>query len=387
MFLRSLLLCPLFLILVSSLCGEEIKTYEITGVAAGDTLNIRSGPGLNFQVVGRLPNGEGGIQIRGEVVMNGNDEWVPIAFQGGKGWTRSKYLLAASGTAVPPAAEKPSATAPSLEDATVFQMMADHYFDQHEKKAALSRTFLGKIHADQFWRNGKESKSIPEGFEAGEMFANELRMSGRTFPLQLIAEGSKNGQPAMMAFAGEQSFFAVKFPNGILWTFKNEKGENTVYDAFETPGEKPARVTLSATPPQIDVPHELLGVFKTYTSLHQCRNRDQAVAVAPFVGKIYGSRVVKKADSLDDEARDETLKPGPVGEVLPDAFVDAKGHRRPFAAVAVNPTKNPPMLIAVTSEEVISGTKTAEGIEWEIVDASGAELEILDSTPEARRRR
>ncbi len=90
--LMKFLVAALFFIWVSDVYAQAPKTYAITGIAADDTLTIRSGPGMTFPVVARLANGTSGIQIRGESVMNGSDDWVPISFPSGKGWTRSKYL-------------------------------------------------------------------------------------------------------------------------------------------------------------------------------------------------------------------------------------------------------------------------------------------------------
>jgi hypothetical protein len=66
--------------------------YFVIGVPTGDSLNVRSGPGMNYGGVFKLANGVGGIEITGKPVMNGQTEWVPIRFQGSRGWARGKYL-------------------------------------------------------------------------------------------------------------------------------------------------------------------------------------------------------------------------------------------------------------------------------------------------------
>lgn len=96
--------------------GGSGSGYRITGLPAGETLNIRSGPGTNFTITGELPNGKNGIQITGDGVMNGEAEWVPISYPGGKGWARTKYLarVADGGVATAAAgAEAPSAPVPA----------------------------------------------------------------------------------------------------------------------------------------------------------------------------------------------------------------------------------------------------------------------------------
>ena len=67
--------------------------YVVTGVARNDTLNVRSGPGSNYSVVARLPNGSGGIQIVGAPVMNGSTEWVRINIGNRQsGWVTANFL-------------------------------------------------------------------------------------------------------------------------------------------------------------------------------------------------------------------------------------------------------------------------------------------------------
>jgi uncharacterized protein YraI len=73
---------------------ERVKTYSVTGIARNDTLRVRSSPGEKFAIVAKLPNGVTGIQIVGQTVMNGSDDWVPITVSGIKGWARPMYLAA-----------------------------------------------------------------------------------------------------------------------------------------------------------------------------------------------------------------------------------------------------------------------------------------------------
>ena len=50
--------------------------YRVTGLRPGDTLNVRSGPGVNYSIVTALQNG---IKVTGTgaAVMSGSDEWLP----------------------------------------------------------------------------------------------------------------------------------------------------------------------------------------------------------------------------------------------------------------------------------------------------------------------
>jgi formylglycine-generating enzyme required for sulfatase activity len=76
----------------SPIAAPSGTNYQISGVPAGDTLNIRSGPGANFTVKGEVKNGTGPVAITGELVNNGGAEWAPVSYPGGKGWVRIKYL-------------------------------------------------------------------------------------------------------------------------------------------------------------------------------------------------------------------------------------------------------------------------------------------------------
>lgn len=79
---------------VSSLPVSEKRAifYSVTGVARGDTLNVRTGPGTNNAISARLPNGYNGIRIVGTPTLNGTTEWVHIEFTDGNGWVTSQYL-------------------------------------------------------------------------------------------------------------------------------------------------------------------------------------------------------------------------------------------------------------------------------------------------------
>jgi S1-C subfamily serine protease len=64
----------------------------VVGLADGDTLVVRSGPGMNFSEVTSLKNGTSGVLVTGKPRMNGSTEWMPIEANGLFGWVRSKYL-------------------------------------------------------------------------------------------------------------------------------------------------------------------------------------------------------------------------------------------------------------------------------------------------------
>jgi hypothetical protein len=66
--------------------------YFVQGIASGDTLNVRTGPGANFPISVRLPSSFDNIRIVGASVMNDTTEWVPITFGDQSGWVARRYL-------------------------------------------------------------------------------------------------------------------------------------------------------------------------------------------------------------------------------------------------------------------------------------------------------
>lgn len=72
--------------------GSSGTVYVVAGLADGDALNVRSGPGVNHKVVARLANGYGGIQVVGATVMNAKTPWVQIRFNDQVGWVVPSYL-------------------------------------------------------------------------------------------------------------------------------------------------------------------------------------------------------------------------------------------------------------------------------------------------------
>ena len=76
--------------------ARQLPTFTVQGVASGDTLSVRAGPGVNFSNVYNLRNGSSGIEIIGDPVRNEETEWVQIQFNEQQGWVRKKYLKADS---------------------------------------------------------------------------------------------------------------------------------------------------------------------------------------------------------------------------------------------------------------------------------------------------
>lgn len=63
--------------------------FDVTGVAANDVLNVRTGPGADFEVIGALDPHAKGIEV---VATNDSHSWGMIAFQGQTGWVAMRFM-------------------------------------------------------------------------------------------------------------------------------------------------------------------------------------------------------------------------------------------------------------------------------------------------------
>lgn len=74
--------------------GVEVTLRgTVTGLAPGDTLKIRSGPGMHHPDIDELKNGDE-VTITGSVVMNEETDWYPVRTpKGNSGWARGKFLV------------------------------------------------------------------------------------------------------------------------------------------------------------------------------------------------------------------------------------------------------------------------------------------------------
>ena len=103
---------------------KDSFSFMVSGLAPGDSLNIRSGPGSNNPAAGlRLHNGSY-VKVLGKAVRNDADDWLPISCgpilwidpkthttgpEHVKGWVNAKYIVDAS----PPQAKVPAAGQPA----------------------------------------------------------------------------------------------------------------------------------------------------------------------------------------------------------------------------------------------------------------------------------
>ena len=62
------------------------------GLEPGDTLNVRSGPGVTNPVIARLPISFEGVELTGPPVTNQTTIWVPVKVGNIQGWVVKKNL-------------------------------------------------------------------------------------------------------------------------------------------------------------------------------------------------------------------------------------------------------------------------------------------------------
>ena len=75
---------------------EAKAIYRISGVMAGDFLNMRQGPGISYPVIQRLQNGVDGVTLIGNPTGSGKTKWQKINSRGVVGWVNADYLTSSS---------------------------------------------------------------------------------------------------------------------------------------------------------------------------------------------------------------------------------------------------------------------------------------------------
>jgi peptidoglycan/xylan/chitin deacetylase (PgdA/CDA1 family) len=88
---------------------EARATWDVTGVAVDDVLNVRAGPGVTHPVVATLAHDAAGLESTGRIAGVGGQLWREIGVPGATtGWVNAGYLTVHQ----PAAAPKPPAPAP-----------------------------------------------------------------------------------------------------------------------------------------------------------------------------------------------------------------------------------------------------------------------------------
>ncbi len=112
---------------------EELKEkWFVWGVASDDSLNVRSAPGIEADVVTTIAHNEGDVTRFSEVVFVGETRWTPVAIPGGAGWVSLEFLR-----------PTPSVTNPEISgDRTIGAATLEAVIEAMDSPAALAE-FVG----------------------------------------------------------------------------------------------------------------------------------------------------------------------------------------------------------------------------------------------------
>ena len=72
-------------------CADGPDEYSVYGVASNDVLNVRSGPGLGFGIVGKLPHNATGLANLDQVPIVCDDISQLNAFERKNFWTKINW--------------------------------------------------------------------------------------------------------------------------------------------------------------------------------------------------------------------------------------------------------------------------------------------------------
>lgn len=72
--------------------SDQQAGYAVVFVEPDDVLNVRSGPGVSFGIVGTIPPNASNVQITGSGRVVAGSTWVPVQRGGLSGWVNSRFL-------------------------------------------------------------------------------------------------------------------------------------------------------------------------------------------------------------------------------------------------------------------------------------------------------
>ncbi|MCA9942373.1 MAG: SH3 domain-containing protein [Anaerolineales bacterium] len=72
--------------------ANQPTSFAVVFVEPNDVLNVRSGPGVDFSIVGELPPDANDVQITGSGQLVAGSTWVPIQRNGLAGWVNGRFL-------------------------------------------------------------------------------------------------------------------------------------------------------------------------------------------------------------------------------------------------------------------------------------------------------
>ncbi len=70
--------------------------YQVRNVQSDDALNIRSGAGVSYPVIGTIPHNGRTVMSTGQTQKNGRTTWAEVVWLGQIGWVNKRYLADSS---------------------------------------------------------------------------------------------------------------------------------------------------------------------------------------------------------------------------------------------------------------------------------------------------
>ncbi|KAA9006924.1 SH3 domain-containing protein [Histidinibacterium aquaticum] len=85
------LLMLILLLVPATLAAQEFPArYSVSGVAADDTLNVRTGPGVDNAIIGEFTPDRTGIEV---VRLSADGDWGQVNVNGQAGWVSMHYMM------------------------------------------------------------------------------------------------------------------------------------------------------------------------------------------------------------------------------------------------------------------------------------------------------
>ncbi len=95
-YVRSALAASTLLLAVSALpvtAYADTAFYQVNNVQNDDILNIRSGAGATYPIIGTIPHNGRTVLSTGQTQQNGRSTWAEIVWLGQIGWVNKRFLI------------------------------------------------------------------------------------------------------------------------------------------------------------------------------------------------------------------------------------------------------------------------------------------------------
>jgi uncharacterized protein YraI len=137
--------------------------YEVVNISKDDYLNVRSGAGSSFPIIGCLAPGTGDISSTGATIKNGDTIWLRISVGDLSGWVNSDFLKPAGGKDASPSQTNQESTVQNQGSATPQGSEAEqrasywaaqgYHFDPHFMTAGLMDAKVVDINRARYWES------------------------------------------------------------------------------------------------------------------------------------------------------------------------------------------------------------------------------------------